>query len=288
MTFSDETKEALSAWLDRAKRRGFVVHVPLVADPYVPRRGLHFHAVPEVSIQISGTSVMKFSDCEVECHPDEMLVIPRGAAHVERVAPSEGSFRNMVIMFGQQTVSIHEAVEGKARRPQIIKFMHIAVPDPARIYVLLDELISAAHSGGRHADDAVRGLATAFLAAMLDAYDQHPELQRKESFKTGQCRRLTTEHISDPNLNVRRLAELIRCSPDYLSNLFHRETGTCLTDHINAKRIAFAKSLLENSSLNISEIAHACGYNGAGYLTRQFRRRIGKTPREFRRMLHRP
>jgi AraC-like DNA-binding protein len=288
MTFSDETKEALAAFLDRAKTGGLVVHVPLVANPYVPHRGMHFHAVPEVSIQLSGTSVMEFSDCEVRCRPDEMLVIPRGAAHVERVAAAKTGFRNMVIMFGQQTISIHEAVEGKARRPRIMKFHHIAVPDPGRIYVLLDELINTAHSGSTRSADGVSGLATAFLAAMLDAHDQHPELQRKESFKTAQCRRLTTEHISDPDLNVRRLAELIRCSPDYLSNLFHRETGTRLTDHINAKRIAFARSLLENSALNISEIAQACGYNGAGYLTRQFRRRTGKTPREFRRTLRRP
>jgi len=285
MTFIEESRAILSEWLARASRSGLVIHVPRTAEPYVPQSGMHFHPVPEVSFQLAGTSVMHFSDCAVRCRPEELLILPRGAAHREETKKTLGQFRNLVIMFGQQTISIHEAVAGPSNRPKILQFHHLAVPDPGRIYLFLDELIDAAHSGSTHAADAIQGLIITFIAALLDTYD-HPDLQRKESFKTGQCRRLITEHISDPNLNVSHLAGIIRCSPDYLSNIFCRETGIKLTDHINAKRIAFARSLLENSTLNISEIAQACGYHSAGYLTRQFRRRIGKTPREFRRLLH--
>jgi len=285
MTFADEIRAILSDWLRRARREGLVIRVPRSVDPYIPREGLHFHPVPEVSIQLAGTSVMHLNDGRVRCRGGEIMILPRGAAHYEEVQKVAGRFCNLVVMFGQHTVAIHEALAGPRRRPRVTRFHQVAVVNPGRLYLFLDELIAVAHSGRAHADDAMQGLMVAFLAALLDTCDQHPDLQRHESFKTGLCRRLVTEHISDPAINVIWLAKRIGCSADYLSNLFHRETGSTLTGHINTKRIAFARNLLESSTLNIAEISQACGYRNPGYFTRQFRCRAGKTPREFRRVV---
>lgn len=123
---------------------------------------------------------------------------------------------------------------------------------------------------------------TVFLAKMLDLIDRSPEVVRNESMKIRQCRRMISEHLSNPDMNVRTLAKWIGCSADYLSHIFHLETGMTITQHLNNKRIMFARSLLKESSLNVSEIAHACGYSDPGYMTRQFKRRTGKTPREYR------
>ena len=101
-------------------------------------------------------------------------------------------------------------------------------------------------------------------------------------FKILQCHRLVHQHLSNPELNVRLLAQWIACSPDYLSHCFHTETGITLTRFINSRRIQQAQTLLDSSTLNISEIAHACGYTDAGYFTRLFKRIADTTPLEYR------
>lgn len=285
MTFAKEIQTILTEWLERIRRERIEIRVPPVKYPYIARKGLHFHPVPEIALQLAGVSVMRCREETVRCKAGEIMVLPRGTGHNEEVQKTAGQFRNIVILFGQHTVSIHAAEAGRNRRPRQMQFHQIAVEDPGRIYLFLDELIAVAHSGRTHADEAMQGLMTAFLAALLDTCDQPAAIQRNDSFKTSLCRRLITEHLSDPSLNVSWLSRQIGCSADYLSNLFHRETGSTITDHINTKRIAFAGSLLETSRLNIAEISQACGYQNPGYFTRQFRRRAGKTPREFRRLL---
>jgi AraC-like DNA-binding protein len=91
--------------------------------------------------------------------------------------------------------------------------------------------------------------------------------------------------ITDPALNVKKIAALIKCSPDYLSHAFHLETGMKLTEYINQQRTDMAKGLLESSLLSVKEIAWACGYSDPGYLTRVFKRRLGVSPREYRKKL---
>lgn len=285
MTFEKEIRSILAVWLERIRKEPISIRVLPITDPYIPRKGLHFHPVPELALQLSGISLMRCRDGIVRCKPGEIMVLPRGTGHHEEVQKVAGRFRNIVILFGQHTISIHASEAGPNRRPRQTQFYQVPVDDPARLYIFLDELITFAHSGRPHAGAAMQGLMTAFLASLLDTCNQPSAIQRNDSFKTSLCRRLITEHLSSKSLNVAWLSEQIDCSADYLSNLFHRETGSTITGHINSKRIAFAKSLLETSRLNIAEISQACGYSNAGYFTRQFRRLTGKTPREFRRLL---
>jgi AraC-like DNA-binding protein len=63
--------------------------------------------------------------------------------------------------------------------------------------------------------------------------------------------------FANPELSVQHIAELLGCSADYLSHLFHVETKERLTHYIQRIRIEGAVLALETTSLNISEIAYA-------------------------------
>ncbi|MFA6292757.1 MAG: helix-turn-helix transcriptional regulator, partial [Victivallales bacterium] len=103
-----------------------------------------------------------------------------------------------------------------------------------------------------------------------------------EGGRAALCRTIVAGSMTDPSLNVKKIAELIKCSPDYLSHAFHLETGMKLTEYINQQRTEMAKELIKSSLLSVKEIAWACGYSDPGYLTRVFRRRVGVSPRSYR------
>lgn len=281
-TFEAGVRDLLARHLRAAETGALPLHIPREENLYSSHEERHFHPVPELFIQSAGISVMRFPRQTVKCAPGEMLLIPPGVPHVERIQRVAGCFLNHVVMFGERTVTIHEALPHRRGHPTVRRMQQFAVSDSTLVHGYLTDICRAHRESCPNAAAATRGLMMAFLAKMLDLVEKSPELVRNESMKIRQCRRMITEHLSNPAMNVRTLAEWIGCSADYLSHIFHRETGVTITHHLNNKRIMFARNLLKDSSLNISEIAHVCGYRDPGYMTRQFKRRTGTTPREYR------
>jgi two-component system response regulator YesN len=106
-----------------------------------------------------------------------------------------------------------------------------------------------------------------------------------EKLKISQTKRLVQEHLGNPSLGVGFLAPLLHCSSDYLSNLFHRETGRRLAAHINLERIRAAMAMLRTTPLTIAEVAYATGFESQGYFSRVFKQIALKSPLDYRRTL---
>jgi AraC-like DNA-binding protein len=78
------------------------------------------------------------------------------------------------------------------------------------------------------------------------------------------------------------LASLVNLSPNYLSDLLKKETGTNAKEHINDFVINRAKNTLLNSDATVSEIAYDLGFNYPHYFSRMFKQKTGQTPQEYR------
>ncbi|MDR0376014.1 MAG: helix-turn-helix domain-containing protein [Treponema sp.] len=94
-------------------------------------------------------------------------------------------------------------------------------------------------------------------------------------------------HVQEP-LSLHYLAARFNINPSYLSALFKRETGETITSFINNRRIRLAGILLRDTALRIQDAAEQCGFLDINYFNRLFKRHYGKTPRDFRRELHKP
>jgi AraC-like DNA-binding protein len=95
--------------------------------------------------------------------------------------------------------------------------------------------------------------------------------------------RVESDLTADQSLNTH--AQLLNLTPSYLSKLFRRETGITLTDFVNKKRIEHSIFLLNTTDLPIQTIAQYCGVTDINYFTRLFKKQIGKTPSEYRKLL---
>ncbi|MCC7249477.1 MAG: helix-turn-helix domain-containing protein [Lysobacter sp.] len=89
------------------------------------------------------------------------------------------------------------------------------------------------------------------------------------------------EHLQGP-LSVEDAAAILHVSPGAFSRSFHRIAGKPFTDYVNDLRIAEACMLLRQKDRSIADIADRCGFGTMSHFNRQFKRRVGHTPREYR------
>lgn len=243
---------------------------------------MHYHFNAEVFVQQEGITKFGFPRESMVLRPGEMCVIPAGVPHKERITPTNGTFRNMVIAFYHDTISVHFAFEASPGRPDIEVIEFFFAPDIKRITDLVDLMVQVAQSGSPARDTAVRGLTLAFLSMILNAVSTGQENFNSEAGKVFQVKWLVREQLSNSSLSVKTLAERLQCSADYLSHLFHQSTNEKLVQYIQRKRIEGAKIALETTPLYVSEIAWSSGFADPAYFARVFKKLTGETPHSYR------
>lgn len=85
-------------------------------------------------------------------------------------------------------------------------------------------------------------------------------------------------------LSTTSLAKELQCNPDYLGRIYRQYFNESITDSINRIRINHAAALLQNSSLNIAQIAYEVGFNDPSYFRRRFFRCHAMSPGDYRKL----
>jgi AraC-like DNA-binding protein len=83
-------------------------------------------------------------------------------------------------------------------------------------------------------------------------------------------------------LSLRDVAGEVGMTPGHLTTVVRRRTGRTVQEWIIQRRMAEARTLLEDSDLPVAEIARRVGVSDPGYFSRQFTRRHGISPRKWR------
>ena len=91
-------------------------------------------------------------------------------------------------------------------------------------------------------------------------------------------------HFDDYDLSLSKVAANVGVSPNYLSNVFSRESGETFSEYLNKVRIKQAMLLLKSTELRAADIAEKVGYNDQHYFSKMFKKIIGISPREFKNM----
>jgi AraC-like DNA-binding protein len=84
-------------------------------------------------------------------------------------------------------------------------------------------------------------------------------------------------------ISVGDLAALAGLSPSHFGRLFRRHYRASPAAYAQSLRIQHAAFMLSDSDTAVGRIGLECGFSDSNYFARQFRRRMGCTPREYRR-----
>lgn len=96
------------------------------------------------------------------------------------------------------------------------------------------------------------------------------------------------EYLQDNYMNsitLTDLAEMVHLNANYFSEIFHREKGTAFKEYLTQIRIEHAKELLKKSNYRQSEIAVMVGYNDTKHFSKIFRKYVGITTAEYRKLM---
>ncbi|MGZ7442586.1 response regulator [Paenibacillus sp. TH7-28] len=89
------------------------------------------------------------------------------------------------------------------------------------------------------------------------------------------------EHYRE-GLTIKKLAEVFYLHPVYLGQLLMKKNGVHFNGMIHNLRIEEAARLLRENKLNNSEVAERVGYANYGQFLKQFEKRLGVSPNEYR------
>ena len=167
------------------------------------------------------------------------------------------------------------------------------------LVVALTLISRAAIRGGMEPSDSYN-LADTFFQQLPRCRDSHEMLRvyyKAVNAFTGMIRRakdvqgqsslvdrckLYIDHNMYERLTVRQLAEAVGVSPNHLSAVFSRETGTTLTRYIHEKRLDRASELLRYSSMDIGDISERLMFCSQSHFGRLFKEQFGMSPHAYR------
>lgn len=278
-----EMRGVLLQALQAASKSRLQVKVPRVKGRMQKIPGMHYHFKPEVFIQTGGITEFQMPHEKVLVRPGDLCIMPAGVPHKEHVeGDANGRFRNLVCGFYSKTLSLHWAFEIEPGRPEIEAIEFFDTPELDLFTTITQQIVTAYHGKTPGRDNILYGFINAFLGMCLNLVEAGTTSLNKDIEKIFQTKWLVREQIANPKLNVKNIAEKLRCSPDYLSHLFHMQTGEKLIPYIQRIRMEGAMLALKSTQLYVSEIAWMSGYQDPAYFTRVFKKFTGESPQEFR------
>jgi len=120
--------------------------------------------------------------------------------------------------------------------------------------------------------------------------DYNPILEGNRSSQiVKNFKRLLERHYRDINdgtveqvFRVQEYADAQNLHPNYLSNVIKTKTGKPIGTWITEKTIAEAKSMLQNSSISVKELAYCLGFAESAHFSNYFKKHTGFTPLAYR------
>lgn len=109
----------------------------------------------------------------------------------------------------------------------------------------------------------------------------------ERKFEEAKPIRMAKKYINDnynQSLTLEMVSKEIGFNPTYFSTVFKKETGMNFSDYLKKIRVENAKEMLLNTEKLIEDISFEVGYADIKYFSRLFKKMMGVTPTEFRKL----
>lgn len=100
---------------------------------------------------------------------------------------------------------------------------------------------------------------------------------------------ITEMVFSESSINTKTsvyLSDALGHSYGYLSNIFSEVTYTSIENYIILQKTEYAKQLILNEKISLTEIAYRLNYSSVAHLSTQFKNATGITPSAFQRIIN--
>ena len=252
-------------------------------DYWETRPTMHNHLFTEIFYIMDGDGVMFYNDKVVPLKKNELHIIPKGVEHCEAGVQNGKPLKFFVINVDNNF--------------PFYKTKHTPVmgDEPIR-YVFKDENNDVLHIYKKilqdvNADPQPRQCSHGIdlLISQLDLeigrlFPPAVTEQKQSENNISVVLAYIIEHFAE-DISLETLADLLHVSTVQLGKLFKKAYNMTPMEFLANERIFHAKQMLRNSDAPVTDISLKVGYNSPAYFTSVFRKAVGKTPSEYRRVL---
>ena len=151
--------------------------------------------------------------------------------------------------------------------------------------VLLSVLEKAALDPNTASEEVCSYLSAAVVSVALRIHRAAAEQAEQAHYEFGvRTHMYLDRHYLEP-LTPDQLAQAMGVSKYHLDRVFAESVGCSPVQYIIRRRMARAQTLLASTDQTVQHIAAQCGYSNYNYFTALFRRTIGMTPRDYRKVV---
>ena len=152
-----------------------------------------------------------------------------------------------------------------------------------RLSLLCEEMLAEEQSERAHSRALISALFAQLLIelvrkGMAGETDPQKKLQQPQ---VGRVVAHLKAHFREP-ITLADCARMVYLTPNYLGEIFYRETGVRFQDYLRRLRFAYAGDLLRMTDVTVDAISYHAGFPSASYFASLFRREYGMTPTQYR------
>lgn len=252
---------------------------------------LHWHGEFEMSIMQEGCMEFICGDTKFPAADGDIVIIAPNILHA--MYPKSCSVQRYdTVVFSQSILGLSDNDRSAAEciRPLAnggFAALHIT---PAHTYynelkMTADNIVSCAVGNTPHLDMLMKSelLRLFWLLEDNDDIDVRAPAEIDKSEMIRAALEYITENYSE-NITIEQLAETVHLSKSYFMSRFRQAAGVSAVEYITQIRIRAACSALLERSDTVSEIGFECGFRNLSNFNRQFKRIMGCTPNEYRRL----
>ena len=93
---------------------------------------------------------------------------------------------------------------------------------------------------------------------------------------------IINKEFSDPDISLVSVSRQIAVSPNYLSALVRKETGSTFIELLTRRRMEEAQQLLKYPAFKVKDVATKCGYTDQHYFSYSFKKETGMSPIQYK------
>ncbi len=160
---------------------------------------------------------------------------------------------------------------------------HLRLPpdELERVSALLHELRAETRRYAPGGATLVEALFRQLLVRLARGYGAHASPGARRLLAVQRAVRHIETNLGRP-ITLEELSRQAKMSATSFKRAFKEVTGASPIDYVLQTRLARACHLLRDPERNVTEAALEAGFNDSNYFARQFRRRMGCAPREWR------
>jgi AraC-like DNA-binding protein len=244
----------------------------------------HWHQFFELALVVSGTGTHKINGIPLRLERGHTFLMTPADFH--QVTPDAGQTLQLYNLVFTESMIAEELTEHlfESRKEYICLYEQDNFASAEREY---ERILSESVAWREHSGMIVKGCIERLLIDLSRSCPQpkksvhegavlppvHPSIRKALVY--------LQHHFRSPLL-LEGVARLVGLSPNYFSESFSKQTGSTFQAYVRDLRLNFAKSLISTTTLPITEICFAAGFNTLPYFERAFKARYGLSPRGLR------